>query len=205
MVGLGSGLGVRAHLGPCLVRRARSAWLYTFHTLCRTYSGEDLGIGLGIGLVLGRGLGLGRRLGLGCVLELGLVGPVVVQGGADGLEEHPHLPGARDVNAVYTQSICNAHAVYMQGACRVCMQRVHAWHMHMHMPCMAHAHAWHMHMHGTCMAHAWRMHGTCRAYMPHMPLVVPRLLCEHMVCLREELLDLRRIERLVLGVRVGVG
>eukprot|EP00964_Phaeocystis_antarctica_P125967 scaffold89664_cov49-Phaeocystis_antarctica.AAC.2 len=115
VVGLGSGLGVRAHLGPCLVRRARSAWLYTFHTLCRTYPGEDLGIGLGIGLVLGRGLGLGRRLGLGCVLELGLVGPVVVQGGADGLEEHTHLPGARDVNAVYTQSI---YAVYTQGACR---------------------------------------------------------------------------------------
>ena len=122
MVGLGSGLGGRAHLGPCSVRRARSAWLYTFHTLCRTYSGEGLGIGLGIGLVLGRGLGLGRRLGLGCVLELGLVGPLVVQGGADGLEEHSHLPGARDVNAVYTQSICNAHAVYVQSARPVYMQ-----------------------------------------------------------------------------------
>ena len=149
MVGLGSGLGGRAHLGPCSVRRARSAWLYTFHTLCRTYSGEDLGIGLGIGLVLGRGLGSGRGLGVGCVLELGLVGPVVVQGGADGLEEHPHLPGTRDVNAVYTQSICNAHAVYMQGACRVCMQRVHAWHMH-----------------GVCMAHAGRICRTCPSSCP---------------------------------------
>ena len=53
--------------------------------------------------------------------------------------------------------------------------------------------------------HAWRMHGTCRAYMPHMPLVVPRLLCEDMVCLGEELLDLLLVECLVLRVRVGVG
>ena len=55
--------------------------------------------------------------------------------------------------------------------------------------------------------HAGCMQGTCRACMPHMPLVVAWLCCEHMVCLGKENLHLRRIERLVswLGVGVGVG
>ena len=129
MVGLGSGLGGRAHFGPCLVRRAPSARRLPCSTLCSTYSGEDLGIGIGLGL----GLGSGRGLGLECVLELGLVGPVVVHGGADSFENHTHLvrirvvwyerewPGKTFALAGYT--------VYLQGVHAGCACRVHAWHI----------------------------------------------------------------------------
>ena len=135
--------------------------------------------GEGLGIGLGLGLGLGLRLGLGRGLGLGCVLELGLVGP---VVVHGVADGLK--NHTHLPGIHSVHA-------HACMQRCR---------CSVYA---------GCMqgVHAWRMHGTCRAYMPHMPLVVPRLLCEHMVCLGKELYHRRIIERLVswLGVGVGIG